>query len=332
MNPFLRPPVYRRVEVLTLSLLLGLLLLVPASALAQDVPDAIDAPLGDAIIVEIVGPVSDPTATITDTTLSPKEIIAQWEAMDEAAGMIDSDRLVPYSIVTVGLVDQPLHSVYLPAIGGSDEAALATAEAAEVWVWPDGVPMTPEEIALNKEVTRQYAEIAQRDREALLAKADEVLASNVPGESVDATDSPPIWVNRSLSGVGDYTLPNNGTYVNYCGPGSLRVAIDAIFPASSLPPVDDIAYWISTYPGGWTAPNGVFYKHFDPIGGTTAHGMCKYLSEFFQFQFAYRYMSAPQQSPTAASLWQRVGPHVDRNYAIVTATYTGNVYGWESGM
>lgn len=327
MNPFFRPRVFWRAGFLSLSLLLGLLLLAPTIALAQDAPDSTDAPLGDAIIVEIVGPVSDPTATITDTTLSPREIIAQWEAMDAAAGVLDSGRLEPYSIIAVSTVEQPMQSVYLPAVGGSDEAGIAGAEAAEVWVWPNGEPYTPEEIALNKEVTRQYAEIARRDREALLAKMDEALASSASGESVDATDAT-VWVNRSLSGISDFTLPNNGTYINYCGPGSIRVAIDAVFPASSIPPVDDIAYWINSYPGGWYGHDGVFRKHFDPTYGTSAHGMCKYLSEFFYFQFAYRYMFTPQSSATASVLWQRVGAHVDRNYAIVTATFTGKLYGW----
>jgi hypothetical protein len=80
--------------------LVGIVLLCPSQVFAQEEPAS---PTLDTIqIIEIAGPSSDPTAVITDTSLSPREIIEAWERADAEAGVVD-ERQEPYTIIGVAL-------------------------------------------------------------------------------------------------------------------------------------------------------------------------------------------------------------------------------------
>jgi hypothetical protein len=196
----------------------------------------------------------------------------------------------------------------------------SVAASPQVWLGERGRPLTAEEIEFNMEISRQYAMIAERDLKALQARVEAALVDAAGAEHTDGTLAT-VYANKSLGGLNTIKEPNDWAHRNYCGPGSISVALDAIWSLSSIPNMDTIANTIRTYPGGWTV-NGVFYSHFDPAVGTSGTGLCKYLHDYFKNNFTERYLLQPISiSPTDnQDFWQKIGIHVDRNYALVTGT------------
>jgi|GEM_PF-2940575 len=306
--------------------LAGTVLLCPSQVFAQEEPAA---PTLDTIqIIEIIGPSSDPTIVITDTSLSPREIIEAWERADAEAGVVD-ERQEPYTIIGVDFNYQS-STLFLPLVAGGEEGSAA--ESPQVWLGERGRPLTPEEIEFNMEISRQYAMIAERDLKALQARVEAARVDAAGAEHTDGTLAT-VYANKSLGGLNTIKEPNDWAHRNYCGPGAISVAIDAIFPLSAVPHVDTTANTIAAYPGGWyPPPTYTFRKHFDPAIGTSGEGLCRYLHDFFQSNFTKRYMQTPTStSPTDNNaFWRKVGIHVDRNYALVTGTNTSYLKNWDS--
>ena len=304
--------------------LVGITLLCPLQVFAQEEPAS---PTLDTIqIIEIAGPSSDPTAVITDTSLSPREIIEAWERTDAEAGVVD-ERQEPYTIIGVAL-DYQASRLFLPLVAGGEEGSVAASP--QVWPGERGRPLTAEEIEFNMEISRQYMLIGERDLKALQARVEAALVDTAGTEQIDSALAT-VYANKSLGGLNTIKEPNDWAHRNYCGPGSISVALDAIWSLSSIPNMDTIANTIRTYPGGWTV-NGVFYNHFDPAVGTSGTGLCKYLHDYFKNNFTERYLLQPISiSPTDnQDFWQKIGIHVDRNYALVTGTYTQYLKDWQN--
>lgn len=306
--------------------LVGVVLLCPSQVFAQEDPAA---PTLDTIqIIELAGTSSDPTMVITDTSLSPREIIEAWERADAEAGVAD-ERREPYTIIGVAL-DYQASRLFLPLVAGGEEGRVAASPP--VWLGERGRPLTAEEIEFNMEISRQYAMIAERDLKALQARVEAALVDAAGTEHSDGALAT-IYANKSLGGLNTIKEPNDWAHRNYCGPGSISVAIDAIFPLSSVPSMDSIASTIAAYPGGWhPPPTYTFRKHFDPAVGTSGTGLCKYLHDYFKNNFTERYLLQPISiSPTDnQDFWQKIGIHVDRNYALVTGTYTHYLKDWQN--
>lgn len=306
--------------------LVGIVLLRPSPVFAQEEPAS---PTLDTIqIIEIVGPSSDPTAVITDTSLSPREIIEAWERADAEAGVVD-ERQEPYTIIGVAL-DYQASRLFLPLVGGGEEGSIAASP--QVWLGERGRPLTPEEIEFNMEISRQYMLIGERDLKALQARVEAALVDAAGTEQIDSALAV-VYMNKTVGGINTIKEPDLDAYRNYCGPGSISVAIDAIFPLSSVPNMDSIASTIAAYPGGWNPPpTYTFRKHFDPTVGTSGVGLCQYLYDFFRNNFTYRYM----QASTSTSLtdnnvfWTKISAHVGRNYTLVTGTYTRHLKDWQN--
>ena len=101
--------------------LAGTVLLCPSQVFAQEEPTA---PTLDTIqIIEIIGPSSDPTIVITDTSLSLREIIEAWERADAEAGVVD-ERQEPYTIIGVDFNYQS-STLFLPLVAGGEEGSAA---------------------------------------------------------------------------------------------------------------------------------------------------------------------------------------------------------------
>jgi hypothetical protein len=310
--------------------LVGIILLCPSQVFAQEDPAS---PTLDTIqIIEIAGPSSDPTAVITDTSLSPREIIEAWERADAEAGVAD-ERQEPYTIIGVAL-DYQASTLFLPLVAGGEEGSVAASP--QVWLGERGRPLTLEEIEFNMEISHQYMLIGERDLKALQARVEAALVDAAGTEQIDSALAV-VYMNKTVGGINTIKEPDLNAYRNYCGPGSISVAIDAIFPLSSVPSMDSIANTIRNYQagawddyvGGWWV-NGAFYKHFDPAVGTSGAGLCRYIHDYFNANFTYRYMLRSTSTSLADKnvFWTKIGAHVERNYTLVTGTNTTHLKGW----
>lgn len=157
----------------------GVVLLCPSQVFAQEAPTS---PTLDTIqIIELAGPSSDPTIVITDTSLSPREIIEAWERADAEAGVAD-ERREPHTIIGVAL-DYQASRLFLPLVAGGEEGRVAASPP--VWLGERGRPLKAEEIEFNMEISRQYAMIAERDLKALQARVEAALVDAAGTEHSD---------------------------------------------------------------------------------------------------------------------------------------------------
>lgn len=189
------PPIIRNLTVLAFFFsLVGVVLLCPSQVFAQEDPAA---PTLDTIqLIELAGPSSDPTIVITDTSLSPREIIEAWERADAEAGVAD-ERRKPYTIIGVAL-DYQASRLFLPLVAGGEEGRVAASPPA--WLGERGRPLTAEEIEFNMEISRQYAMIAERDLKALQARVEAALVDAAGTEHTDGALAT-VYANKSLGGL-----------------------------------------------------------------------------------------------------------------------------------
>ena len=75
--------------------------------------------------------------------------------------------------------------------------------------------------------------IAERDLKALQARVEAALIQAAETEHTDSTLAT-VYANKSLGGLNTIKEPNDWAHRNYCGPGAISVALDAIWSLSSI--------------------------------------------------------------------------------------------------
>ncbi|MBX3015328.1 MAG: hypothetical protein KF832_27660 [Caldilineaceae bacterium] len=224
--------------------LIILLLLVPQGAIAQQV---IDQPIVEA----------------EANAVSGIDLIAQMEAEDAANGTIDS-RTEPYMVIQYLALN---HQLFLPLVTSGTPATVAVASTNAAMPWPAIAPpghtLTPEEEAAIA--------AAHADAEAYVRTFAQAVNDRVVAAGLQATTA----IVRTSASIGNITTTkevNDGAHVNYCGPGALRVAVDAQAPSDWLPDMEHVAAKINQL----TSNTG-----FNPAWGTTDVGMCSYLYRWY---------------------------------------------------
>ncbi len=267
-----------------------------ASHVVEQSPDATPTP-----------PSTPQPAATPDRPLSMIEQIAQMEAEDEANGLLDA-RTAPYAVVEVVPLQQRL---FLPLLVGGEDAS---PRSQEISPWPAMAPpgsaLTPEEQA--------ELEASHADAEAYVRG---LLEAYVSAAGVNAPAST-IRKSASVGGLNTWKVPNTPAYVNYCGPATMQVTIDAQLPVSDVPNIDEMARRINQVTPGGFDPNR------NPAITDTA--MCRYLWHHYVhvIRLGERYLQQPSRGTAQQTLWNQLVRHVDRNYTIPTGAITTHLDSW----
>jgi hypothetical protein len=269
-----------------------------------------------------------PTTDLSPGALSGIDIIEAQEAQDEANGTIDS-RSEPYIEIQYIALD---HQTFLPMVAGGSEASVEVQSAAEGMPWPPS--LSPDFKLTDEEKVQQEA--AHADAAAYVQSMVNAQVSAAGAEANNAVNAV-VRSSATLGGINTTKEVNDGAHVNYCGPASIRVALDATLSSSSLPSQDSIATVQTTKATNlysrWVYVRGQWKRGFDASYGTYGEAMCGFLHDYYiqDLGFPERYLSTPFYSTSQQTLWNEIIRHVGKNYAITTGSWTFNLKQWNHG-
>lgn len=126
--------------------------------------------------------------------------------------------------------------------------------------------------------------------------------------------TPKYWYLRELPLEREWKEPEDAKYDNYCGPGATQVALDARIPADEVPSLDDI---------------GAMEHVNEKIPGVTMDDLAHTLTDILNQHNDNKYYT-PVYTPSW-NQWDhlyRVEYDMDRWYANISATMTGDMPGW----
>lgn len=269
----------------------------------------------------------------SDEPLSPIDLLEQMEAEAEARADFDTEwdqHTEPYQITRVIALEK---QAFMPLVMGIQSATTATKPVEESFprspLLPQGDYLTPEDIA-ELEASQAAAEAYSREL------YEQAIENEAETAGIDAVYA--VATTRSVSGITDngvvhHERQNDPRAFNYCGPATIKVAIDATVPKSLLPWHDHIANALETesrYRSDWHPVDGQSDPGFIESFGTSGYAMCRYLHYYYieELQFSERYQKAATSSSSSSTLWLQVVRHVDKNYTVPTGTYTSVFDDW----
>ena len=309
------------------ALALLILLAMPAAVHAQDATDAgapdAASPYGVAHTVTLS------TGTLTYIEVapdqSPRAVLQQMEEDDIENGTADS-RTTPYILVSRDTGKWYRNFLPLaPITGYANAASENSADNLErfqpIGTLAGDTRLAPEQLLSAKASADDAAAYVHELTEAL-ATATEVGAADADGAQATSYTA-----RASIGGLVAYTEPNDAYHVNYCGPSTMRVALDAVMSQSELPTIWDIAHGLIFDKEYACGPGGA--AGFNPAWGTYGCAMCNWLHRYLLHKAGiYRYEPYESSSPNKNILWDEVIRHVGKNYAVPTGTQTEYLYGW----